>query len=291
MTILVTGATGTIGKQVLANLVGKGAEIHALTRDPAKAALPTGVMLVKGEMLDVGAMRAALKAASTLFLLNAVSADELTQAMLTLNLAREAGIKRVVYFSVFNAETFTNVPHFTGKHAVERMITDLGIPTTILRPNCFMQNDLWLKAAITGHGVYPFPIGGKGVSMVDVRDIGEIAALALLARENGDVMPTEVLNLSGPDTLTGAGNATVWSEVLGKSVAYPGDDTAGFEAQMGAHGPSWAAMDMRLMLDRFQQDGMAASAADTDKLTTRLGRKLRTYRAFAEETANQWQKG
>ena len=182
MTILVTGATGTIGKQVLAHLSGKGAEVHALTRDPSKAALPTDVMPVKGEMLDVGAMQAALSAASTLFLLNAVSADELTQAMLTLNLAREAGIKRVVYFSVYNADTFTNVPHFTGKYAVERMITELGIPTTILRPNCFMQNDLWLKSAITGHGVYPFPIGGKGVSMVDVRDIGEIAALALLAR-------------------------------------------------------------------------------------------------------------
>jgi len=291
MTILVTGATGTVGKEVLANLVGKGAAVHALTRDPGKAAFPTGVMPVKGEMLDVGAMRSALGSVSTLFLLNSVAADELTQAILTLNLARELGIKRVVYFSVYNADRFTNVPHFTGKNAVERMIAELGIPTTILRPNCFMQNDRWLKAAITGHGVYPFPIGGRGVSMVDVRDIGEIAALALLARENGDVMPTELINLSGPEMLTGAGNAAIWSDLLGKIVHYPGDDTADFETNMGAHGPSWAAMDMRLMLDRFQQDGMAASSADTDKLTNLLGHKLRSYHAFAEETATNWQKG
>lgn len=86
-----------------------------------------------------------------------------------------------LYFSVFNSDLFTDVPHFTGKYAVERMIEDCDLPATILRPNYFMQNDLAMKDALLSHGVYPWPIGGKGVSMVDTRDIAEVAAV--LAQE------------------------------------------------------------------------------------------------------------
>ncbi len=288
MTILITGSTGTIGQQVLANLAEKGSDVRALTRNPEKASLPQGIIPVKGDMLDIGAMREALHGVSTLFLLNSVAADELTQAMLTLNLARETGVKSLVYFSVFNADTFSNVPHFAAKHTVERMIMDFGIQSTILRPNCFIQNDLWLKAPLTDYGIYPFPIGSAGVSMIDVRDIGEIAAGAILARENGSQGPTDVLNLSGPEALTGTGNASIWAEVLERPVSYPGDKTDSFEAQMAAHGPSWSAMDMRLMLERFQKDGMKASSADVERLTHLLGRELKTYRNFVEEAARSW---
>jgi uncharacterized protein YbjT (DUF2867 family) len=141
MTILVTGGTGQVGSIVLQNLAAQHATVRALTRDPDKAAFPDGVTPVPGDMLDVQSMRIALDGVSTLFLLNAVSPQELTQALLTLSLAREAGIRRVVYFSVFNGEKFSDVPHFASKHAVERMIEQTGIPATILRPNCFMQND------------------------------------------------------------------------------------------------------------------------------------------------------
>jgi len=165
-------------------LVEKGAEVYAFARSPEKAQFPRGVTPLKGDLMDLDAVQAAVARASTLFMLNAVTPDELTQALLTFSLAREASIKGVVYFSVFNSDPFTDVPHFTGKYAVERMIEDCDLPTTILRPNYFMQNDLAMKDALLGRGVYPWPIGGNGVSMVDTRDIAEVAALCLLKREN-----------------------------------------------------------------------------------------------------------
>lgn len=290
MTILVTGSSGTVGSQVVRELAERGAEVRALTRDPGKATFPAGVTPVKGDLADVDSVRAALAGTDTLFLLNAVVPDELTQALITLNLARDAGIERVVYLSVLNGDLFTDVPHFSGKHTAERMIEQLNIPTTILRPAYFMQNDVALKEAVVGHGVYPMPVGGVGVSMVDVRDLAEVAALSLLRRENtAETPPRETINVVGPDALTGDALAAIWSGVLRKAVSYAGDDLAAFEKQSKAHMPGWMAYDMRLMVRGFQQHGMLAKPGDVDRLTGLLGRPPRAYRAFAEETAKQWQ--
>lgn len=79
MTILITGSTGVIGSQVVANLAEKGAEVHALTRSPEKAKFPRGVTPVKGDLMDIDATQAAIARTSTLFLLNAVTPDEVTQ--------------------------------------------------------------------------------------------------------------------------------------------------------------------------------------------------------------------
>jgi len=93
MAILVTGSTGTIGTQVLNFLDGHGAEVRALTRSPEKAHFPAGVSAVKGDLSDIDSVRTALDGVSTLFLLAPNPPDELTQAMLTFNAARDAGVK------------------------------------------------------------------------------------------------------------------------------------------------------------------------------------------------------
>ena len=183
MTILVTGATGTVGRQVIEQLVKRGADVRALVRDPAKANLPAGIAVVQGDLLDVDSLRGAFSGVSTLFLLNAVASDEFTQALIALNLAREAGVERIVYLSVIHSDLYVNVPHFAGKFAVERMIEKMGFNATILRPAYFMNNDLTIKDVVTGYGVYPMPIGSKGLAMIDARDIGEIAAIELIRRE------------------------------------------------------------------------------------------------------------
>jgi uncharacterized protein YbjT (DUF2867 family) len=286
MTILVTGATGTVGRHVVQHLVARGAAVCALVRDPAKANLPAGVEAVRGDLLDVASLRAALPDASTLFLLNAVVPDEFTQALVALNLAREAGIERIVYLSVIHADLYADVPHFAGKFAVERMIERTGLHATILRPAYFMQNDLMIRDVVLGHGVYPMPIGGKGLAMIDARDIGEIAALELLRRERAAVpLPLTRINLVGPDTLTGADVAAIWSDVLGRPVAHGGDDTAGFERNLGGSMPGWMAFDMRLMAERFLTEGMLPEPGDTAHLTALLGRPLRSYRDFVAEAA------
>jgi uncharacterized protein YbjT (DUF2867 family) len=290
MTILVIGSTGTIGSLVVRQLTDRGAEVRALSKDPAKAKFPAGVTPVKGDLMDVDSMRAALAGTDTLFLLNAVVPDELTQALITLDLASEAGIKRVVYFSVFNGDVFGDVPHFSGKYTVERMIEQFDIPATILRPAYFFQNDVSLKEAVLGHGVYPMPIGSIGVSMVDARDIAEIAALSLVQRENAaEPLPRETIEIVGPDILTGEAIAAIWSEALGRSVSYAGDDLAAFEQRFRASAPAWMAYDMRMMLRGFQRDGMVAKRGNVDRLTGLLGRPLRNYSSFALETMKRWQ--
>src|SRR6266571_1247469 len=233
MTILVTGATGTVGRQVVDQLVKRGADVRVLVRDPAKADFPAGVTIVQGDLLDVDSLRSALSGVSTVFLLNAVVPDEFTQALIALNLAREAGVERIVYLSVIHSDLYGNVPHFAGKFGVERMIEQMGLNATILRPAYFINNDLTIKDVVLGYGVYPMPIGSKGLAMIDARDIGEIAAVELIRREKSATpLPLERFNLVGPDTLTGANAAAIWSEVLGRTITYSGDDTAGFEKNL-----------------------------------------------------------
>ena len=120
----------------------------ALTRDPAKAHFAAGVEVVVGDLLDIDAMRSALAGVKTLFLLNAVTGDEFTQAIIALNLAREAGIDRVVYLSVFDADRAVNVPHFAVKHGAERMLEALGFSATILRPTYFIDNEVMIQGVV-----------------------------------------------------------------------------------------------------------------------------------------------
>ena len=284
MTILIIGASGAVGRQVVQQLVDRGAAVRALVRDPSKTSFPAGVEVVQGDLLDVAALRRALDGVSTLFLLNGVVPDEFTQALVTLNLARDAGIKRVVYLSVIHSDRYLNVPHFAGKFGVERMLEQMGFEATILRPAYFMQNDITVKDVVTGHGVYPMPIGSKGLAMIDTRDIAEIAAVELLRREQATApLPLSRINLVGPDTLTGTDVAGIWSTVLGRAIHYGGDDSAAFEKNLLNFMPSWMAYDMRLMSERFLTEGMNPEVGDVKRLETLLGRPLRSYRDFAAE--------
>ena len=286
MTILVTGATGAVGQQVIHNLAQRGAQVRAFVRDPQKANFPASVEIAKGDLLDVDSMRAAFQGVSTLFLLNGVVPDEFTQALAALAIAREVGIERIVYLSVIHSDRYVNVPHFAGKYGVERMIEQMGLNATILRPAYFMDNEITIRDAIQSYGVYPMPIGAKGLAMIDTRDIGEIAALELIRRETADApLPMTRINLVGPDTLTGPDAAAIWSDVLGREVVYPGDDPAGFEQTLRQFMPSWMALDMRLMAEGFIREGMTPDAGDVERLETLLGRPLRTYRDYVAQIA------
>lgn len=286
MTILVTGATGRVGRQVVQQLVTRGANVRVLVRDPSKADFPSSVEIVKGDLLDIDSLRSAFKGVSTLFLLNAVAGDEFTQALITLNIARESGVDRLVYLSVLHSDRFVNVPHFAVKLGAERMIEQMGFSATILRPSYFIDNEHMVKDVIVQHGVYPMPIGSKGVAMVDARDIAEVAAIELIRREQAPgKLPIDTINLVGPDTLTGAGVAAIWSEVLGRPVVYGGDDPTAFEQNLAGFMPKWMAYEMRLMAERYVSDGMIPEAGDVERLTGILGRPLHSYRNFALEIA------
>jgi uncharacterized protein YbjT (DUF2867 family) len=286
MTILVTGATGRVGRHVVDQLVERSAKVRVLTRDPSKANFPAAMEVVQGDLLDIDSLRTAFTGVSTLFLLNAVTGDEFTQAIITLNVARESGVQRVVYLSVIHADRFVNVPHFAVKSGAERMIEQMGFSATILRPSYFIDNEHMIKDVIVNHGVYPMPIGSKGVAMVDARDIAEVAAIELIRRDRASgKLPIETINLVGPDTLTGSDVAAIWSDVLGRPVAYGGDDPTGFEQNLAKFMPKWMAYEMRLMAERYVSDGMIPEVGDVDRLIKILGRPLHSYRNFATAIA------
>jgi uncharacterized protein YbjT (DUF2867 family) len=169
------------------------------------------------------------------------------------------------------------------------MIEALDLPATVLRPAYFIQNDLRQKDPLLDVGVYGMPVGDKGISMVDIRDIGEAAALELLRRERAATpLPRETYALVGPDILSGADVANIWSEALGRHIRYAGNDTASLEERMRTMMPAWYALDLRLMLDRYQSDGAGATSDEIARLTHLLGRAPRSYRSFAKDAAMQW---
>jgi uncharacterized protein YbjT (DUF2867 family) len=246
---------------------------------------------VRGDLTDPDSVRTALEGVSTLFLLAPNVADELTQAMLALTVAREGGVKGIVYLSVFKGEAYADVPRFAGKHTVERMIDALDLPATVLRPVYFIQNDLGQKEPLLKFGAYGAPIGSKGVSMVDIRDIGEAATIELARREQAPApLGRETYALVGPDSLTGEGIAAIWSEALGCAIRYGGDDLGVLEQRLKAMLPAWHALNLRLMFSRYQTDAAVAAADDIAKLIKLLGHAPRSYAAFAKGAA-QWAKG
>ena len=284
MTILVIGATGTIGSLVVQGLAQQGADVTALVRQTGTQSLPAGVKGAVADLTNVASMRQAMSGVRTLFLLNALAADEVTQSLQALNVAREAGVQRIVYLSVINADLYTDVPHFAGKYTVERMIESLDLPATILRPAYFMQNDIQIQPVVESYGLFPMPIGSLGCAMVDARDIADVAVAELLRRDRApQPLPRLTLEVVGPKVINGPAAAAIWSQALGRDIHYAGDDVQAFEAQLAQNAPGWMAYDLRLMMSRIQQLGQLPEAGAAQKLEAMLGRPLRTYEAFVAE--------
>jgi uncharacterized protein YbjT (DUF2867 family) len=283
MKILVIGGTGNVGGEVVRQLQKRKADLRLLVRKDSEAT-PNGVEVAVGDLLDPVSIRAALQGVEKLYLLNAVSPDELTQGLVAYDLAKKLKVKHVVYHSVFRVEHFKDVPHFASKFAMESALRDFGVPFTIIRPNYFSQNDLTLKDPLTNAGVYPMPLGEVGISVVDIRDIAEATAIALTS----DGHFGKTYNLNGPEVVSGPRMASIWSGLLGKEVRYAGHDMDAFEEQMRKRGPSWAAFDIRMMFQGYLERGFAAEAGDVDTLTELLGHGPRRYEDFAREATALW---
>jgi uncharacterized protein YbjT (DUF2867 family) len=251
MKILVTGGTGKVVREVQA-LLRRGESVRVLTRNK-EAKLPDGAEVAVGDLLDPGLVHSALNGVEKLFLLVGNAADELTQALLTVAVARQAKVKHITYLSVYQVERFPDVPHFIGKYAVETSLKAFDTPFTVLRPGYFFQNDARLKPVLTGAGLYPVPIGKAGIAAIDVRDIADAAVVSLTT----DGHAGKTYNLVAPDPLSGPGAAAIWSEVLNKQVRYADLPVEAFEEQLRQIFPAWHAMDLRLMFEGYQDCGFA----------------------------------
>src|ERR1700675_2181156 len=287
MKVLVTGATGTVGGEVVKALLQRGTDVRALTRkQPKPGTFPGAVEIALGDLTDPVSVTEAIKGVDELFLLIGSVADEFTQALTAYGFAKKGGLRHVTYLSVFKADQFLEVPHFAAKSAVEQAIRAGGMPYTILRPGYFVQNERRLKPVLTGPGVYPIPAGNQGLAVVDVRDIAEAAAISLT--EEGHQGKT--YDLVSSEMLTGPGAAATWSKLLGKKITYAGHgDFDGFEAQLRKTGtPSWVAYDLRVMFQGYVERGLTNTEDQTARFAALLGRQPKTYSSFAEELAKEW---
>jgi uncharacterized protein YbjT (DUF2867 family) len=258
--------------------------VFAHTRSPEHASkLPQGVTGVIGDLLDPSKL-GVFKGMEAVFLLNPVSTTESFEGLLGVNGARDAGVKRIVYLSVHNADRAPHLPHFGGKLGIEAAVMKSGMEYTIVRPNNFYQNDIWFKDVMLSYGVYPQPIGSAGLSRVDVRDIAEVSVAALTS--NGHDKKT--YNLVGPELVTGESTAAEWSRALGKPIKYAGDDLDAWEEQNRAYLPPSMLYDFRHMYAFFQKEGLKGTPADVEQITTVMGHAPRSFAAYAKEMAAEW---
>jgi uncharacterized protein YbjT (DUF2867 family) len=286
MKVLVLGATGTVGGAVTQGLLQGGASVAALTRSAEKAKrLPAGVEARLGDLNEpYGGVGDAFKGIDAVFLLNGVSSTETQEGLFALAWAKAHGVKKVVYLSVQYAERAAHLPHFGSKAAIELAIKQSGIDYTILQPNNFYQNDYWFKDVILQHGVYPQPIGSTGLERVDVRDIADAGVKAL----ESDAARRHTIVLAGPDSNTGEATAATWSQHLGKPIVYGGDDLEAWEKVNLQYLPAWMVFDFKMMYDYFQKSGLKATAAERGAAEALMGHPMRSFDAFARETAAAW---
>jgi uncharacterized protein YbjT (DUF2867 family) len=285
MDITVIGGTGTVGSHVVAGLVERKKSVRCLVRSEEKGrALPDGVEPAVGDLEKPETLRPAFEGAAAVFLLNALSQHETEQGLAAVEAARATGVRRLVYLSVFMPPGAEQIPHFRRKIPVEDAIKTCGIPYTILRPNSFLQNDLRYRDVLIGHGVYPQPIGSKGVSRVDVRDIADVAVAALteVGHEGREYA------VHGPHAMTGHEAAETWGRHLGREVRYGGDDLDGWAQNVRKMMPDWMVHDLRIMYQYFQRHGFAGSELESGLQLPVLGRDPRSFDSFAAEVAHIW---
>ncbi|WP_214406773.1 NmrA family NAD(P)-binding protein [Pseudonocardia lacus] len=202
MTILVTGATGNIGRMVVDHLLDAGAPVRALTVDPARAALPDGVEVARGNLRRPETLPAALAGVERLYL--APTPDTVVDV---LTLAREAGVSYVVDLSG-EPESWWG--------SVTTAVEDSGIAWTHLWPGDFMENSLsWAPGIAAARTVRePYPEGRSAPTAMD--DIARVAAACLLT----DAHVGRALSITGPEVLTRVELAERIGEALGEPVVF-----------------------------------------------------------------------
>lgn len=275
--ILVTGATGTIGSDVVRQLVARGEKVRALTRDPAQARVPSGVETVAGHHRDRASAEAAMAGAEAAFLVGVFGPDDAEHDRGLVEAARAAGVRRIVKLSSIG----TGDPglgvfatwHLPGEQAVR----DSGLQWTVLRPSSFASNTLTWSAAVREGTPAPNMMGDGKQGVVDPRDVAEIAVAALL--DPGHAGRT--YTLTGPESLGAHGQAAVLGEVLGRPVPLHDFSPEERREQFLAAGLGETYADSLMAAARFIQEG--GNDVVTEDVPKVLGRPARTYRQWAED--------
>ena len=280
MKTLIIGGTGTVGSQVVQRLLKKGYDLRVLTTSKEKAAkLPKGVEPYIGSLEHTDTLDGAFENVDKVFMLNAHTKTETYQGLNAIAAALNAGVKKFVYQSIHQARRADYINHFQSKVFIEEALKKSGLNYVFVCPNNFYQNDFWFKDSITKARVYNQPIGPKGLSRVDVRDIAEVVEKVL----ETDRYDRQTIALAGPEVLNGESTAEMLSQFLGYEVDYIGDDLHEFKKAFYQWLPKWMVDDWAEMYEFFQHNGLAANEKELQQLTEILGRQPLSYKQFLQD--------
>ncbi|WP_411151174.1 NAD(P)H-binding protein [Streptomyces sp. A30] len=275
--ILVTGATGTIGSEVVRQLAARGEKVRAMTRDPAKAQVPEGVEVVRGDFLDSESVTAALAGAAAVFLVAVLGPADGGRDARLVAAARAAGVRRIVKLSSIGTGDPDYGPFGTWHLPGEEALRADGSEWTILRPSSFASNTLgWAESVRAGRPV-PNMTGNGRQGVVDPRDVSEAAVEALTdSRHSG-----RTYTLTGPEAITVHDQAAAIAAVVGRPVETLDLSPDRIREQLTASGLNAAAAESVLGGLLFAREG--GNALVTDDVREALGRPARSYREWVED--------
>lgn len=277
MSILVTGATGTIGTETLRILGQRGtAGVRALVRDTEKAPLVAahGVEPAIGTFEDRPALDAALSGIKTVVLITPASPEAEKQASSVVETAKAAGAQRIVRISAIKADTKgpTNSTRAHGR--TEEEIAASGLSHVFLRPNLFMQNMFMAADQIGQQGQFSFAMGAGKMGMIDTRDIAACAAeCALSERWDG-----QTLELTGPKAISYTDAAGILEELSGKPIEYVPMAPENMYAMIEAAGwGEWMAALARDYGNAYASGWGEFTTTNVEKITDRPPRPFETF--------------
>jgi uncharacterized protein YbjT (DUF2867 family) len=216
-TFLVTGATGTVGRQVVAQLLDSGVHVRALTRDPSRASLPPEVELIRGDLTVPETMDASLRDVDAVFLVWTAAADAFPAALA--RIARHTGRVVMLTSPHQTPHPFFQQPNpMASMHKnMERLIRESGLTSTFVRPGMFAANALgWWAARIREHDVIRWPYGDAATAPIDERDIAAVAVRALFDDATGGA---EYM-ITGPHSLTQREQVITIGDVIGRTLRF-----------------------------------------------------------------------
>ncbi|MFG3440168.1 NAD(P)H-binding protein [Nonomuraea sp. NPDC047897] len=206
MTYLVTGATGSVGRHVVDELLRAGHPVRALTRDPARAALPEGVQVVRGDLTRTTTLAPALDGVTGVHLIDVGGPNytPLPNGQEIVDLLARAGVRRVTLLSSWAPGT------------LEPAVTGSDLEWTYVQPTEFMANALaWAESVRTG-GVVEEAFGATRTAMVHEADIGAVIAAALT--EDGHAGNS--YGLTGPELLDMPAKVRILAQAIGREITY-----------------------------------------------------------------------
>jgi uncharacterized protein YbjT (DUF2867 family) len=280
--ILVTGATGTVGRDITGLLSKQGATVRAAVRDQARAAKQFGnnVEFATFDFENEQTFPAALDGVAKVFLLPPLLPNRLELMNRFVDSVKHAGVRHIVKLSVIGIDDDEQFIIGKWHGANEQHIRESGLAFTFLRPNSFMQN--FLTYFPPRNGAIYLPWGNGTASFVDTRDVARVAVKALTAEGHAG----KIYTLTGPATLGIAEVARILSEVAGREITYVDvPETAARDGMLQAGLPNWL-VDVIMELHAInKQNRWNGVTSDVEKVT---GALPTTFAQFARDHAEKF---